>query len=440
MKNTIRTAILLLSSIILAPALSAQSLSPTGVQFGPYVEYNQGVGSIVEHEVGNAVFGLDVFYQLPLNLPEFIPFSNLGISATADFGTAVGKKDYIDSWNLFDLMAGVWFDWNFFSIFRLRPEVSYGCIMNFVESMERGVSGLHTDQLIRIGGTIIYEPVFMKGFAVYGGVDYKFMPEKENVGNFLGIKAGILYRPENTYRKKKAAEKAAKEQEILAEQARLKIEEEKRRQEELELARLEAETKAREAREKADAETLARLEMEKEALEAQLREAEEKAKAAEEAARIAEEKAAQEKAEAERIAQEEKARLEAEAKAKTVKKVEIVMNEDGSVNIAIPTLYFVSDRAELTSAKSNEETLQKVYEILNDPDYAEFKCEITGYVNPDNLVWTEAENQLALNRAQTVVENLSSKGIPTERLTTAYGSGKTTNKEYNRRVEFKLTK
>lgn len=438
--SKIRSIIIVSVGLFLTTGLFAQSLAPSGFQIGPYVEYNQGMGSIIEHEVGNAAIGADIYYQLPLNLPEFIPFSNLGVSCSIDFGTAVGKKDYVDTWNVCDALIGVWFDWNFFSVFRLRPEAGYGVVMNFVESKSRNVTGIQTDQLIKLGGTLIFEPVFMRGFAVYGGVDYKFMPEQQNIGNFLGFKAGLLYRPENTYRKRKAAEKAVAQQEALALQKRLEIEEENRKKDELEKARLEAERKQQEAQANADAEEIARLEAERAELEAKLKEAEERARAVEEAARIAEEKAAAEKAEAERIAAEEAARIEAEAKAKTVKKVEIVLNEDGSVNIAIPTLYFVSNQAELTSAKSNEETLQKVYEILSNSDYAEFKCEITGYVNPDNLIWTDAENELALSRTKTVVKNLTEKGISADRFTSKYGSGKTTNKEYNRRVEFKLTK
>jgi len=254
------------------------------------------------------------------------------------------------------------------------------------------------------------------------------------------LKGRRNYLRADTYKKIKAAQKAAAEQEALALEAQKKLDAEKQRQADLEKARLEAEEKARLAQEQADAETLAKLQAEKEALEAQLKEAEEKAKAAEEAARLAAEKAAAEKAEAERLAAEEKVRLEAEAKAKTVKAVEVKTNEDGSVDIAIPTLTFKSDSSELTDSKKNAETLNKLYEILSDETYAGFKCDVTGFVNPDNYIWTEAENQLAMSRANTVVEYLKAKGIPAERFTTAYGSGKTSNKEYNRRVEFKLTK
>jgi len=440
MINKIRLIILFSVIAFFSTELYTQSISPTGFQFGPYVQYNQGLGAITEHEAGNLAFGADVYYQLPFNLPEYIPFSDLGLSCSVDFATAVGKKDYIETWNVCNALIGVWFDWYFLSMFRLRPELSYGTALNFVESKSRNVSGLQADQIIKIGCSLIWEPDFMRGFALYGGIDYKMMPEKDNAGNFIGFKTGFLYRPDNTYRKRKAADAEAARQAIIAEKARLKIEEEKRRQDELDKARHEAERRQQEAKANADAEELARLEQEKAALEAQLKEAEERAKAAEEAAQIAEEKAAAEKAEADRIAAEEKARLEAESKAKTVKKVEIVMNEDGSVNIAIPTLYFVSDRADLTAAKSNEETLLKVYEILSNPDYEEFKCEVTGYVNPDNFVWTDSENELALNRTKTVIQNLTKKGIDAERFTSKYGSGKTSNKEYNRRVEFKLTK
>lgn len=123
-----------------------------------------------------------------------------------------------------------------------------------------------------------------------------------------------------------------------------------------------------------------------------------------------------------------------------VKKVEVKLNDDGTVAINIPTLAFKSNSAELTDAASNQKTIQQVFEILSDELYAEYKVIITGYVNPDGTDWTEDEKELALSRAETIRQSLISKGIDGNRLESRHGSGKTDNNEFNRRVEFFLTK
>jgi len=125
---------------------------------------------------------------------------------------------------------------------------------------------------------------------------------------------------------------------------------------------------------------------------------------------------------------------------KVAKKVEVKTNDDGSVDINIPTLSFKANSYELTETKSNNDTILKVYEILKDNKYKDYSVVITGFINPDGAEWTSEEKALAFGRAQSVVTKLVSLGISPSRLVAEYGSGKTTNKEYNRRVEFKLKK
>ena len=110
------------------------------------------------------------------------------------------------------------------------------------------------------------------------------------------------------------------------------------------------------------------------------------------------------------------------------------------LNISIPTLSFKINSSELVNTKQNSETLQKVYDILVDEKYEDYKVTITGYINPDGEEWTTEEEVLALNRAKSVEERLKSLGVPANRLQSKRGTGKTPNKEYNRRVEFKLIK
>lgn len=121
-----------------------------------------------------------------------------------------------------------------------------------------------------------------------------------------------------------------------------------------------------------------------------------------------------------------------------VKSVEVNENDDGSVDIQIPTLSFRINSSELMENKSNNDTIQKVYEILVDEKYEDLKVLITGYVNPDGEKWTEDEKKLALDRALSVEQKLISLGVDKARMESRAGSGKSSNKEYNRRVEFKL--
>lgn len=256
-----------------------------------------------------------------------------------------------------------------------------------------------------------------------------------------------------------AKEKAQKEAEL----ARQKAEEEaefarsKANEEEEELERLKAE---QEAQEKAEKE--AELERQKQAEEA-AKQAEIEREKQEEAARQAElerqrqeEEAKQAEIErqkqlAEQKAREEEARKKAEAERKAAeeaakkaqevpKDVKVKENDDGTVDIKIPTLSFKINSAELTENKSNTETVQKVYDILSDKKYSDLNVTITGYVNPDNDEWTEDENKLALARAESVKKRLVKMGIAASRVKARHGNGKTANKEYNRRVEFLLSK
>lgn len=123
-----------------------------------------------------------------------------------------------------------------------------------------------------------------------------------------------------------------------------------------------------------------------------------------------------------------------------VDRVEVSENKDGSMNIAIPTLSFKINSSELVKTKQNDETIETVYNILTDEKFEDFKVHITGYVNPDGSEWTKEEKELALNRAKSVEKRLIDLGIPKKRLESHCGDGKTENKEYNRRVEFKLVK
>lgn len=158
-----------------------------------------------------------------------------------------------------------------------------------------------------------------------------------------------------------------------------------------------------------------------------------------------ERKAAQERAEQERQdAEDSMIKMDADDPylnpAAVPDKVEVKENDDGTVGIKIPTLSFKINSSELTDSKSNIETVQEVYDILSDKKYSDLNVTITGYVNPDNDEWTKDEENLALARAESVKQRLVKMGVSAERISARHGSGKSGSKEYNRRVEFLLSK
>lgn len=174
----------------------------------------------------------------------------------------------------------------------------------------------------------------------------------------------------------------------------------------------------------------------------------------EEREKLEAEKAEKERAESERkklLKQIEKEQFEASAvkidenelESKSVEvpeSVEVKENKDGTVDIKIPTLSFRVNSSELSESPSNNETIKKVYEILSDDKYTSYKVMITGYVNPDGDVWTEDEKKLAYSRALSVKKMLVQMGISESRMEVKNGDGKSSDSEFNRRVEFLLSK
>ena len=78
----------------------------------------------------------------------------------------------------------------------IRPNLSYGFIFNNVKAPKRNVDGMYADQVLRIGGTALFEPDFMAKYnlAFTGGLTYSLFTEKKNVGHYFDISFGAVYR------------------------------------------------------------------------------------------------------------------------------------------------------------------------------------------------------------------------------------------------------
>ncbi len=582
------------------------------LELGAYAETRFSFGALTEHEKGNIGFGGELFYGLPIKLPDFM--QALGVSAKFEEETPFSKERYIESWNVVNILGGVYADFKINDYFSVRPELIYGPSINIVRAPVRGVDGAYVDQTGRISLGLVAHPSVLDTMhmALHTSISYTFMPEKSNIGNYFGVTAGILIRPfvlsvkQKRDRENKALAQAAEKAKLEAEERQRELElEMQAAQDDAERERLaeEARRLAEEATIAAElaaaptltfttlppdftpdgdgendifiikAESYARSGLKMWSLDVFDEEGKlfyesegeisndsmpseitwdgsssssyNRAKANQKYTAVLSVTAnngkvtdsepinitieemlnedikivfAQDKLnlkgstqakhmtfineipdeenleswkinivttkgelvnvlegtgmESLKAATWDGTNLKGEQKLgeysasisltyddgttltavsdetftvvsetpKVAKTVEVVENKDGTVSIDVPTIGFLPDSVELTTAKSNLETIEKVYQILIEEAYVDFKIEITGYVNPDNEIWTEDENKLAQGRAETIKNKLVDKGINADRLVTHFGEGKTQNKEFNRRVEFKLTK
>lgn len=392
--------------IFLSSSIYSQSFLDTqGFDFGANLQYQFEPGELSKFQAGNIDIGLEAYYYVPVKAPFW--FESWGPSIHAEFGWPLALPDYLQHWFLMNFTAGIWGDIRVLPVLRIRPELEIGTSVNFIQSRERDLKSNYADFFMRIGANAIFEPNFMKenDLAFTGGLNFSFQPENDHFVTNIGLCLGVIWRFGNPVISEKEPKKEVAEEVKPVET----ISEEQRREE------------AQAAYEKAIAEKIE----------------EEKRRAEEEKIRLAQEEAIKEQ-EQEETSEEEV--QPAEPEPVVVEAATISFNEDGSVNIAIPTLTFIPNSTDLQDTEKNHEALQSVFKIMSDEKYSEFRCIVTGYINADSEIWTDEENEFAIGRAQKVIDRLVQLGISEERFEAKYGSGKTADKVYNRRVEFKLVK
>lgn len=355
-----------------------------GVYFKDYLPY----GSMKDHVSNFAGGGIVGEYHMPLLIPVpnfmkgILPDRlNVGFSVSADFEKGVAES-YISSWNAVNIFAGAFLEIPVTEWFSIQPAIEYGVQLDVVAS-SRLANGVYPSQGLQVS------PSFKFRLAQFGRNELKLVVspfwsvgfETTHNAKYLGLKAGISWKLKN----KTDRPEAEKAPVSMPEPEPVVV---------------------------AVPEPVVEMEP-------------------------VPEPEPEPVIEIEPVAEPEP---EPVVEVVVVEKVEVKQKEDGTVAINIPTLAFMSNSAELTDAESNQKTIQQVFDILNDELYAEYKVIITGYVNPDGIEWTESEKELALNRAETIRQSLISKGIDGSRLEARHGTGKTDNNEFNRRVEFTLTK
>lgn len=379
-KKTVLSFLMIISLLFSGTVFAEESADVGSHEIGLYFKDYLPVGSMADYASNFA--GGGILYEYHFALPAFL--KNLlsdrfsaGVCASFDFEKGF-TEPFISSWNAANIFAGVFIDIPVTGRLIIQPCVEYGVQLDIVSS-SRVANGVYPSQSLQLSPTIKYLLTTVAGneLNLIASPLWSVGFEQTHNADYLGLRLGVSMR---------FGKNAPKPEPVVEPEPVIEPE----------------------------PEPVVVPEPEPEP--------------------VAE-------PEPEPVVEPEPVIVpEPEPEVVVVKKVEVKLNADGTVAINIPTLAFMSNSAELTNTESNQKTIQQVFDILSDELYAEYKVIITGYVNPDGDEWTESEKELALNRAETIRQALISRGIDGSRLEARHGSGKTDNNEYNRRVEFFLTK
>lgn len=379
--------------------------NPNPHEIGVYFKDYFPVARMSNHSYNFAGGGVSYAYHSPFTfvLPEFMPsifgqYWNVGFSSHLDFAGVSKNDDYVDSWWVTNLFGGAFFEVVFNDWFEFQPSVEYGFQIDVVKS-SRKANGAYFSQSMLLSPTAKFKPIYtLKDNLSFDVTPFWEMSfESDGVANYLGVRLGVMYRIGGT-----VPERAANTEVKVVEKI-----------------------------------------VEKEVIREVIKEVpvyiEKTPEPEPDPDPVVEEEPTVEEAPAEVV--EEEPTVEETPVAAPVEVVEeahVEVNEDGTLKVQLPVFSFISDQAVLTDDPKNEEIIKQLLEILKDRKYRSFKCDIIGYVNPDNDVWNDHEYELATARATTILNRLVEAGIDSERLTASHGEGKTDNKVYNRRVEVKL--
>lgn len=387
--------------------------NPNPHEIGVYFKDYFPVARMSNHSYNFAGGGVSYAYHSPFTfvLPEFMPsifgqYWNVGFSSHLDFAGVSKNDDYVDSWWVTNLFGGAFFEVVFNDWFEFQPSVEYGFQIDVVKS-SRKANGAYFSQSMLLSPTAKFKPIYtLKDNLSFDVTPFWEMSfESDGVANYLGVRLGVMYRIGGT-----VPERAANTEVKVVEKI---VEKEVIREVIKEVPVYIEKTPEPEP----DPDPV--VEEEPQVEETPIEEA---------PAEVIEEEP-----------QVEETPVE-EAPAEVVEEAHVEVNEDGTLKVQLPVFSFISDQAVLTDDPKNEEIIKQLLEILKDRKYRSFKCDIIGYVNPDNDVWNDHEYELATARATTILNRLVEAGIDSERLTASHGEGKTDNKVYNRRVEVKLYK
>ncbi len=357
--------------------------NPNPHEIGVYFKDYFPVARMSSHSNNFAGGGISYAYHSPFTfvLPEFMPsifgqYWNVGFSSHLDFAGVSKNDDYVDSWWVTNLFGGAFFEIVFNDWFEFQPSIEYGFQIDVVKS-SRKANGAYFSQSLLLSPTAKFKPIY----TLKDNLSFDVTPFWEMSYESDGVANYLGIRLGVMYRiGGTVPERSTKTEVKVVEKV-----------------------------------------VEKEVIKEVIKEVP-----------VYIEKTPEPAVETKPAQTEEHVEL--------VEEAHVEVNEDGTLKVQLPVFSFISDQAVLTDDPKNEEIIRELLEILKDRKYRSFKCNIIGYVNPDNDVWSEHEYELATARATTILNRLVDAGIDSNRLTASHGEGKTDNKVYNRRVEVKLYK
>lgn len=419
------------------------------VRVGVNAGFEPALGDLSEFVFSTIGGGASVEVGIPL-FPKINNFllNNFGVSFRTAFNGAIMKDTNIASLFNMRFILGVYTRIPLGNVVTLVPEIGYGIAVNFpgLKNKDAGiVQPCYADQVIQVGVGVrfAHEKLLNGNLEFEITPTYTLCPETNNAAHYLGARIGALYRF-NIGSSKIASEKKIKEANAKEAAVNSKSEnsasnktlaEKKERLKELiaafEKMAFEAASNSLpslQRKYKGYAEEVQKLaqSLDKNESEINIQDADTKL------------------ARFEKLEHDSEVELDMKVTEVAVKTghAAVIHNPDGTITIAIPTLTFKPNTTDLLENESNTHALDTLVEVLNThPDLADLRVSVVGFVNPVSRseVWDDEEKQIAKGRGEIVKNYLLTHGVK-QRIDARAGSGYTTNKEFNRRVEVSVHK
>lgn len=409
-----------------------------GANFG----FEPALGDLSEFVFSTIGGGASVEVGIPLfpSVDNFL-LNNFGVSFRTAFNGAIMKDTNIGSLFNMRFILGAYTRIPVGDFVTIVPEIGYGVAVNFpgVRNTDIGtVNSCYADQIIEVGVGVrfTHEKLLNGDLEFEFTPTYMLCPETNNAAHYLGARIGALYRfnigPSKIPSEKKIIEADTKSENSISEKS---LKEEKER---LQLLIAEFETMAHEA----EVNSQPHLQKKYKAY------SDEAEKLIQNLEKIENEKNLQDidvrLDKLEKLEHDSEVELDMKVTEMAVKTghAAVIHNPDGTITIAIPTLTFKPNTTDLLENESNTHALDTLVEVLNShPDLADLRVSVVGFVNPVSRseVWDEEEKQIAKGRGEIVRGYLVKHGVK-QRIDARAGSGYTTNKEFNRRVEVSVHK
>lgn len=439
---TLLFVVLLTSQVFAQTEVETKPSVIKDIRAGVNIGFEPALGDLSEFVFSTIGGGASVEVGIPLfpSVDNFL-LNNFGVSFRTAFNGAIMKDTNIESLFNMRFILGAYTRIPVGDLVTIVPEIGYGVAVNFpgVRNNNAGiVKSCYADQIIEVGVGVrfAHENLLNGNLEFEFTPTYTLCPEENNAAHYLGVRIGALYRfnfgsskipSENSINKTDTKseisinEKSLKEKKEKLEKLIAAFEKMSREAEINSMSRLQKKYKGY-----SDEAYKLVLSLEKDNPEKNLQDIDSKI------ARL------------EKLEHDSEIELDMKITEEAAKTghAAVIHNPDGTITIAIPTLTFKPNTTDLLENESNTHALDTLVEVLNShPDLKDLRVSVVGFINPVSRseVWDEEEKQIAKGRGEIVRDYLVKHGVK-QRIDARAGSGYTTNKEFNRRVEVSVHK